>query len=184
MSWIAHSGAAAWLRSVRRALGASSPKWRRIALLVDADNISRKFAAPMLHDVSLHGRVRVGRIYANFGGPRMDSWASLIRDWNLRPVHGYRVAPGKNAADIALVVDAMDLLRDGAVDMFALVTDDVDLTPLVRRIQEQGLPVTGYGTRKAAQTLLRACNRFVFLDQLQRDAKTATPGTSLAGAAL
>ena len=120
MSWIRRVGLADWLRAARRALQATFPNASRVALLIDADNIAAKLAAPMLHDVSTLGRVSTGRVYANFAGPKMDTWASLVRDWNLRPVHGYRVTPGKNAADIALVVDAVDLLRDGAIDVFAL----------------------------------------------------------------
>jgi uncharacterized protein (TIGR00288 family) len=167
VSWIKKSALHGWLRAASRALRATTPNLSRVALLVDADNISGKIAAPMLHDVSSLGRLSAGRVYANFAGSKMDSWAGLVRDWNLRPVHGYRVTPSKNATDIALVVDAMDLLRDGAIDVFVLVTDDADLTPLVRRIQEQGLPVCGYGTRRAAPALQRACNRFVILEHLQ-----------------
>jgi uncharacterized protein (TIGR00288 family) len=176
MSWIRRVGLTDWLHAARRALQATFPNASRVALLIDADNIAAKLAAPMLHDVSTLGRVSTGRVYANFAGPKMDSWASLVRDWNLRPVHGYRVTAGRNAADIALVVDAMDLLRDGAIDVFALVTDDADLTPLVRRIQGQGLVVCGYGSRRASRTLQRACNRFVILEELQhKPAQGAVP---------
>ncbi len=136
----------------------------RLAVLIDAENIPARIADELFAAIVEHGEPIVRRIYGDFSDPRLSGWHRALARHALTAQQQFTVASGKNAADIALVIDAMDLLHAGTVEGFCLVTDDGDFTRLATRIREQGLDVFGYGGPQAATGFRDACRSFVVLD--------------------
>lgn len=138
----------------------------RIAVLIDADNASAAHAAGIFEEVARHGEANVRRIYGDFSGQRLRAWREQMQPLAIFPQQQFNYTTGKNAADIALVIDAMDLMHTGAVDTFCLVSSDSDFTRLAMRLREQGKLVIGLGERKTPEAFRNACNRFIYLDNL------------------
>lgn len=129
----------------------------KLAVLIDADNMSADIADGLFQEIAKIGEASVRRIYGDSANGNAKNWAELI------PHHAMlfqRQAPGKNASDIALVIDAMDLLHGGRFDGFCLVSSDKDFSRLAIRIREQGLAVYGFGEAKTAESFQRACVTF------------------------
>lgn len=141
----------------------SSTATRRLAVLIDAENLSAGAAEPIATHVRPLGQATVRRAYGDFSNRRLASWEPALSGWAVQPVQVFPAMSGKNSADIALVVDAMDLLHWGVVDGFCLASSDADFTKLAIRIREQGLPVWGLGYAHASQTLQDACTRYIQL---------------------
>lgn len=139
---------------------------RRLAFLVDGDNTSPGYIGEMLAEASKYGSLVVRRIYGDWGSTRMNGWRSVLREHALVPVQQIANVAGKNATDIGLVIDAMDELHGQVVDGFCLVTSDSDFTRLATRIREEGLFVMGIGAEKTPEALRRACEVFVYLENL------------------
>ncbi len=136
----------------------------RVAVLIDAENASPRYAQRLFAEVTTIGEASVRRIYGDFSGTRLSGWGSIVRSHALGPHPPVATASGKNASDIALAIDAMDLLHSGLVDTFDLVSSDSDFTMLATRIREQGLDVYGFGERKAPESFRVACKRFFYAD--------------------
>ena len=152
---------------------------RRIAVLIDGDNFTTSRIERILAEATVHGTVTVRRIYANWSAPQFSKWRQDVLSHAIRPVHNFSVTTGKNATDIALVIDAMDLLHGGAVDGFCLVTSDSDFTNLALRIREQGLFVMGIGREQTPEALRNACNTFITLDDESSSSDNFTGGDVL-----
>lgn len=135
----------------------------RLAVLVDAENIPARLADEIFAAVAERGEPIVRRIYGDFSDARLAGWHKALARHALTAQQTFAVSSGKNAADIALVIDAMDLLHRGTVEGFCLVTGDGDFTRLATRIREQGLDVFGYGGPQAAASFRDACRSFVVL---------------------
>lgn len=144
-----------------------TPRPVRLAVLIDAENTSPRIADRLFKDVAELGEARVRRIYGDFSGTRLAGWADIIQRHALIPHQQFNITAGKNAADIALVIDAMDLLHGGRIEGFCLVSSDSDFTRLAVRIREQGLDVYGFGEARTAESFRRACRRFIFTDTMQ-----------------
>lgn len=143
--------------------------------------MSSRVAAPLYAHIMRLGTVTTRRLYGDFSGSRQQGWLAAESPWTLEQRHVPQNSPGKNSSDIALVIDAMDLLRDDRHDGFCLVTSDGDFTRLALRISDHGLPVWGFGQSKAPITFQRACTTFVDVDALTADAdsrRTAAPTTT------
>lgn len=138
----------------------------RIAVLIDADNASAAHAAEIFEEVARHGEANVRRIYGDFSGTRLRGWRAQMQPLAIMPQQTFNYTTGKNAADISLVIDAMDLMHTGAVDLFCLVSSDSDFTRLAQRLRENGKTVIGFGERKTPEAFRNACNRFIYLDNL------------------
>ena len=110
---------------------------RRLAILIDADNTSPRIAAGLFEEVAKFGEASVRRIYGDFSGQRLKSWADILQKYAIDPYQQFAYTTGKNASDIALVIDAMDLLHSGRFDGFCLVSSDSDFTRLASRLREQ-----------------------------------------------
>jgi uncharacterized LabA/DUF88 family protein len=82
------------------------------------------------------------------------------------PQQQFAYTTGKNASDITLVIDAMDLLHSGRFDGFCLVSSDSDFTRLAARIREQGVDVFGFGEQKTPESFRQACRRFFYTENL------------------
>lgn len=137
-----------------------------LAVLIDGDNAPAKFAKAIFEEIASFGEASVRRVYGDFSSSNMKSWASVTAELGLVPHHQPANTVGKNASDIALVIDAMDLLHSGRFDGFVLVSSDSDFTRLASRVREQGLDVYGMGEGKTPEAFRRACKRFILIENL------------------
>jgi uncharacterized LabA/DUF88 family protein len=142
----------------------------RLAVLIDADNTSPRIAAGLFEEVAKMGEASVRRIYGDFSSTRLKSWADLLNKYAIVPQQNFAYTTGKNASDIALVIDAMDLLYSGRFDSFCLVSSDSDFTRLAARIREQGVDVYGFGAKKTPESFRQACRRFIYTENLLPEA--------------
>jgi uncharacterized LabA/DUF88 family protein len=142
----------------------------RLAVLIDADNTSPRIAAGLFEEVARMGEASVRRIYGDFSSTRLKSWADLLNKFAIVPQQNFAYTTGKNASDIALVIDAMDLLYSGRFDGFCLVSSDSDFTRLAARIREQGVDVFGFGAQKTPESFRQACRRFIYTENLLPEA--------------
>src|SRR3954465_2334981 len=149
----------------------------RFAVLIDADNTSPRIAEGLFEEVAKFGEASVRRIYGDFSGNRLKSWADILQKFAVDPYQQFAYTTGKNASDIALVIDAMDLLHSGRFDGFCLVSSDSDFTRLASRLREQGADVYGFGEQKTPESFRQACRRFIYTENLQPESPVGTPGT-------
>lgn len=138
----------------------------RLAVLIDADNASAKIADGLFEEIAKIGEASVRRIYGDFSGTRLKSWADVLSKHAITASQNFANTTGKNASDIALVIEAMDLLHSGRFDGFCLVSSDSDFTRLASRIREQGVDVYGFGEQKTPESFRQACRRFIYTENL------------------
>lgn len=156
-----------------------------LAVLIDADNSSHRWADAIFDEIASLGEASVRRIYGDFSRGQMGGWNDKLPTMALVPFHQPANTVGKNSSDIALVIDAMDLLHTGRFDGFVLVSSDSDFTRLASRIREQGLDVYGIGERKTPDAFRKACKRFIFIENLIGEAepkstdKRETPASAI-----
>jgi hypothetical protein len=138
----------------------------RLAVLIDAENMSAACSPQLMARVAEHGNPTVRRAYGDWTTTQLASWRKVLEVLVIRPVQQFHYSQGKNASDSALIMDAMELLheRERKVDGFCIVSSDSDYTGLASRIREAGLPVYGFGRQDAAKSFVAACNAFVFLN--------------------
>jgi len=139
------------------------------ALLVDADNIPARYADSILKEISSFGEPGLRRVYGDWSDPKLGKWAEKVVALGLVAHQQSANTKGKNASDIGLVIDAMDILHAGHFEGFVLVSSDSDFTRLAGRIREQGLQVVGMGEIKTPESLRNACNRFIFVENISED---------------
>jgi predicted transcriptional regulator len=138
----------------------------RFAVLIDADNTSPQIASGLFEEVAKFGEASVRRIYGDFSNQRLKSWTEILQKYAIDPYQQFAYTTGKNASDIALVIDAMDLLHSGRFDGFCLVSSDSDFTRLASRLREQGADVYGFGAQKTPESFRQACRRFIYTENL------------------
>jgi uncharacterized LabA/DUF88 family protein len=138
----------------------------RFAVLIDADNTSPQIAGGLFEEVAKFGEASVRRIYGDFSNQRLKSWTEILQKYAIDPYQQFAYTTGKNASDIALVIDAMDLLHSGRFDGFCLVSSDSDFTRLASRLREQGADVYGFGAQKTPESFRQACQRFIYTENL------------------
>jgi uncharacterized LabA/DUF88 family protein len=144
----------------------SEPRSPRLAVLIDADNTSAKIVDGLFEEIAKIGEASVRRIYGDFADPRSKSWAATLSKHAIIPQQQFAYTTGKNASDITLVIDAMDLLHSGRFDGFCLVSSDSDFTRLASRIRENGIDVFGFGAQKTPESFRQACRRFIYTENL------------------
>lgn len=142
----------------------------RLAVLIDADNASARIADGLFEEIAKIGEASVRRIYGDFSSSRSKAWADVLAKHAIIPQQQFAYTTGKNASDITLVIDAMDLLHSGRFDGFCLVSSDSDFTRLAARIREQGIDVFGFGEQKTPESFRQACRRFVYTENLLPEA--------------
>ena len=142
------------------------PSRPRVALLIDGDNSASISIASVLAEAGKLGDVLIRRVYGNWGLSSMHAWQEVAPHYGLEQRHHGQTTPGKNATDIALVIDAMDILYSGAIEHFCLVASDSDYTPLALRLRSAGCQVLGIGKPTTPLALQTACTEFVATDQL------------------
>jgi uncharacterized LabA/DUF88 family protein len=140
-------------------------------VLIDADNTSPRIAAGLFDEVAKFGEASVRRIYGDFSSSRLQSWTKILQKHAIDPYQQFAYTTGKNASDIALVIDAMDLLHSGRFDGFCLVSSDSDFTRLASRLREEGADVYGFGTQKTPESFRQACRRFIYTENLLPEAE-------------
>ena len=146
---------------------ASETRSPRLAVLIDADNASAKIADGLFEEIAKIGEASVRRIYGDFSNARSKAWADILSKHAIIPQQQFAYTTGKNASDITLVIDAMDLLHTGRFDGFCLVSSDSDFTRLASRIREHGIDVFGFGEQKTPESFRQACRRFVYTENLR-----------------
>jgi len=155
----------------------------RLAVLIDADNASARIATGLFEEIAKIGEASVRRIYGDFSGQQLSGWAKVCAPHAIMQVHTVASVPGKNASDIALVIEAMDLLHTGRFDGFCLVSSDSDFTRLAARIREQGIDVYGFGEQKTPESFRQACRRFIYTENLRPAAVEKAAGAKQPAAA-
>jgi len=150
---------------------------KRIALLIDCDNVSHNSIEGVLEELAKYGMVNVRHAHGDWNNPSLSGWIDRLHPHAIRPMQQFAYTKGKNATDSAMIIDAMDLLYSKNVDAFALMTSDSDFTPLVLRILESGLPVYGFGEKKTPKPFVDACSPFIYTENFasEDEVKTDNP---------
>ena len=138
----------------------------RIALLIDADNAPAEKVDDILTELSTLGEISIRRVYGNWTKPHLSGWQSKLLDYALRPMQQFDYAKGKNATDMAMTVDAMELLYTERPNAFGIVSSDCDFTPLVMHLRAKGVQVYGFGADQTPKAFVNACSRFLYLESL------------------
>ncbi|MGI5945866.1 MAG: NYN domain-containing protein [Lachnospiraceae bacterium] len=138
----------------------------KIAILIDADNISDKYVKIILDETATKGVATYKRIYGDWTSTKLGSWKKVLLENSIIPIQQYSYTTGKNATDSAMIIDAMDILYSGTVDGFCIASSDSDFTRLVARLRESGMYVLGMGESKTPLPFVSACNEFKYLDLL------------------
>ncbi len=149
----------------------------RIAVLIDAENTRAAYADEVLSEVAKYGNPTIKRVYGDWTNSHLTPWARRLNSLGLRAMHQNAFTKSKNSSDLALVIDAMDLLYDDNVEAFALVTSDSDFTSLAHRLRESGKTVYVLGENKAPDALKNACDKFIDLEVVQDEKKSDADGT-------
>ena len=137
-----------------------------LAVLIDADNTTPRYAQAIFDEIVKLGDATVRRIYGDFSGNRLAGWDNSVQALAITQHQQRNNTTGKNASDIALVIDAMDLMHKGKLDGFCLVSSDSDFTRLAQRLREDGHKVYGFGEGKTPEAFRNACNRFIYVENL------------------
>ena len=148
----------------------ADPRSPRLAVLIDADNIPARHIEAVLDEIAGLGEPSVRRVYGDWSSQALAQWKEKARSLGLVMHQQSANTKGKNASDIGLVIDAMDILHQGKFDGFVLVSSDSDFTRLASRIREEGLEVVGIGEAKTPESLRKVCNRFILIENIIGDA--------------
>ncbi len=157
------------------------PEDKKIALLIDCDNVSHKSIEGVIDELSKYGKVNIRHAYGNWKSESLKGWEEKLHPHAIKPIQQFAYTSGKNATDAAMIIEAMDLLYTQSLDAFALMTSDSDFTPLVMRILSNGITVYGFGEKKTPMPFVKACSQFIFtenLEQADEEEKPADNGTT------
>ena len=146
---------------------------KKFALLIDADNISAKYIAGILDEITKYGIATYKRIYGDWTSTQANKWKNELLGYSIVPIQQFSNTVGKNATDSALIIDAMDILYGGNVDGFCIVSSDSDFTRLASRLRESGMTVIGMGEDKTPQSFRSACSQIVSLENLLDEEDTS-----------
>ena len=138
----------------------------RIALLIDADNAPAEMIDEILTELSTFGVINVRRAYGNWTKTGLHGWQNKLLEYAIRPMQQFDYSKGKNATDMAMTVDAMELLYTEQPDAFGIVSSDADFTPLVMHLRAKGAAVYGFGAEQTPKAFVNACSRFLYFDAL------------------
>lgn len=146
-------------------------KLSKIVLLIDADNTRLSKMESVLREVSAYGRIVVKRAYGNWKKDALKNWENELKRLAIKAEQQFDYVSGKNATDIALVIDAINLLHKGMYDAFVIVASDSDYTPLAINLHESGVYVIGVGEKKTPESFRNSCDEFIFLENISDDAR-------------
>lgn len=137
----------------------------KIALFIDADNAPAIKIDTVLSELAKFGVVTIRKAYGNWKSPRLKGWEDVLHEYAIQPIQQFDLTKGKNASDMALIIDAMDILYTKDIDVICLVSSDCDFTPLVTRTLADGKLVIGFGERKAPVAFVNSCSKFLYFDK-------------------
>lgn len=152
---------------------------RRLMLMIDGDNAQAALLPQMLAEVSKYGVMKIRRVYGDWGSPQLKPWKDLLHTYALKPEQQFSYTSGKNATDIALIIDAMDFINTAGVDGICIVSSDSDYTPLATRIREKNLFVMGIGRSTTPRAFVNACDVFVYTENLRSNVEDVSSGAPL-----
>jgi len=138
----------------------------RIALLIDADNAPAEKIDEILTELSTFGVINIRRAYGNWTKHGLIGWQNKLLEYALRPMQQFDYSKHKNATDMAMTVDAMELLYTEKPEAFGIVSSDADFTPLVMHLRSKGAAVYGFGAAQTPRPFVNACSRFLYLEAL------------------
>ncbi|MGB7606130.1 MAG: NYN domain-containing protein [Lutisporaceae bacterium] len=141
-------------------------KDKKIAVLIDADNVSAKYIKYIIDEILNHGIPTYKRIYGDWTQPQLNPWKDILLKYSISPIQQYSYTSGKNSTDSALIIDAMDILYSNNVEGFCIVSSDSDFTRLAARLRESGMYVMGIGEEKTPISFISACEKFKYLEVL------------------
>ena len=141
----------------------------KVAVLIDAENIAYKYAQLILSEASNFGNVVCRRIYGDWSLTSLSSWKTPIMDYSINPIQQFHNTTGKNSSDSALIIDAMDLLHEERYQCVCIVSSDSDFTRLATRLRESEIYVVGMGEQKTPASFRSACDKFLYLDLLEKE---------------
>jgi uncharacterized LabA/DUF88 family protein len=153
----------------------------RIALLIDADNSPSSKIDVILAELAKIGVANIRRAYGNWKKEGLKGWEGVLHEYAIRPIQQFDYSKGKNATDMGMVIDAMDLLYTDRPEAFGIVSSDSDFTPLVLHLKAKGAQVYGFGAKKTPAPFVNACSRFLYLENLGRSTVEAEPGAKSEG---
>lgn len=153
----------------------------KIAVLIDADNVSEKYIKFIIDEISNHGTPTYKRIYGDWTKPQLAPWKNVLLNYSINPIQQYNYTTGKNSTDSALIIDAMDILYSNNVDGFCIVSSDSDFTRLAARLREAGMYVIGMGEKKTPTPFISACEKFKYLEVLASMASNPVETTKVKG---
>jgi len=152
---------------------------KKIAILIDADNVSDKYIKYIFDEISNHGTPTYKRIYGDWTKPQLASWKTVLLNYSITPIQQYSYTTGKNSTDSALIIDAMDILYSKNVDGFCIISSDSDFTRLAARLREAGMYVIGMGEKKTPTPFISACEKFKYLEVLAGSITTDSTGDEM-----
>jgi len=148
-----------------------------IALFIDSDNISHRALEGIINELSKYGVVNIRQAYGNWTKDNLKNWEEKLLEFAIKPIQQFDYSKNKNATDILMTIDAMDMLHTKQIDAFAFATSDSDFTPVVMRVQQEGIKVYGFGEKKTPKAFMVACSQFIFTENLM--ANSTTPNTEI-----
>lgn len=149
-----------------------------LAVLIDADNVPYSNIKGMLDEIAKFGNPTIKRIYGDWTKPTVSGWKKPLLEHAITPIQQYSYTTGKNATDSAMIIDAMDILHDGKVGGFCLVSSDSDFTRLAVRLRESGMFVMGLGEKKTPEPFIVACDKFIYIEILEEEEDSVQDATS------
>ena len=141
---------------------------KKVAILIDGDNISPKYSEYIKQEAARSGRIKICRLYGSITSPTVKAWYKEMPKYGITPVLQINYIDNKSIADQALTIDAMDILYEEEIDVICLVSSDSDFTKLAYRIKESGKFVIGMGEQKANESIVQACDEFKMLDLIYK----------------
>lgn len=148
----------------------------KLAVLIDGDNVPSKYIKEMMEEITKYGTPTIKRIYGDWTKPQLSKWKNILLETAINPIQQYGYTSGKNATDSAMIIDAMDILYSNKVDGFCLVSSDSDFTKLATRLREAGLKVYGIGEKKTPEPFIVACDKFIYLEILNKNEEKNNTG--------
>ena len=141
----------------------------QIALFIDCDNISHRSIEGIINELSKYGIVNIRQAYGNWTKDNLKNWEEKLLEFAIKPIQQFDYSKNKNATDILMTIDAIDLLHTKDIDAFAFATSDSDFTPVVMRVQAEGIKVYGFGEKKTPKPFMVACSQFIFTEKLMKN---------------
>ena len=142
---------------------------QKIAIFIDVDNAPASKFDDVLSEIAKYGVVTIRKAYGDWKARSQTPWEELLHEYAIQPVQQFALTKHKNASDIAMVIDVMDIVYTKNIDVICLVSSDCDFTPLVTRVLAEGVVVLGFGERKTPMPFVNACSKFLYVDQLREE---------------